>query len=155
MAIVIGAVVVLAAPLIVWRERWLHAWQWWQSALFFLGWFCVGIPAVAVSAGAATGDTYAKVAAQNVISHVALARSTPFVRVSAVIVSPSEHATGATLDVPYQGETFDYAVNFAGVTRFGDVLYCQAMVSLYREKAPRRVAAEVSARIRGTCSARS
>ncbi len=155
MAIVLGAVVVLAVPILVWRERWLHGWRWWQSALFLIGWFCVVIPAVAVSAGAATGDTYAKVAAEDVISHMAFARSTPFVRVSAVVVSPSEHTAGSTLDAPYQGQTFDYEVSFAGVTRSADVLHCRTVVSLFREQARRGVAAEVSARLRGTCRTRS
>ncbi|CAM3736817.1 hypothetical protein ACXYTP_19070 [Tsukamurella ocularis] len=152
--VVVGAaMLLLIGPIMVWKERWVAAWQWWKSVLFFVGFFCIAIPVVAGGADAILGDNHAKVDADGVVAQVLSARPSPVTRATAIVVQPSEHVAGSTLDVPYQGEGLDYLVDFAAVTGAGRAVQCRATLSLYREQAPRGRSAPVSARMKGGCRA--
>ncbi|BDD83495.1 hypothetical protein TPB0596_32580 [Tsukamurella pulmonis] len=151
--VIVAAMLLLIGPLIVWKERWVSAWRWWQSVLFFVGFFCIAIPVVAGGADAILGDNHAKVDADGVVAQVLSARPSSVTRATAIVVQPFEHLAGSTLDVPYQGEGIDYLVDFAAVSRAGSAVQCRATLSLYREQTPRGRSAPVFARLKGGCRA--
>lgn len=144
------AMVILFVPFYWWKERRARAWRWWRSTLFVAGWFCVVLPVVALTAGGIIGDTYAKadadaVVAQVIAAHSAVAPTAP------VVVEQSENAKGSILDVPYQGDQFDYRIRYAAAAQGGPAVQCRVVLSLFRQKAPRGRTAPVFARISGDC----
>ncbi len=145
------AMLLLIVPILVWKERWVTTWRWWQSVLFFVGFFCIAIPVVGGGAGAIVGDNHAKIRADDVVAQVLSTRGISIARTMPVQVEPSEHAAGLVLDVPYRGESIVYRVGFAGVTGAGGAVRCRANLSLFREQTSRGRSAPVSARITGDC----
>ncbi|CAM3260584.1 hypothetical protein [Tsukamurella hominis] len=145
------ALLLLIVPIMVWKERWVTAWRWWKSVLFFAGFFCIGIPVVAGGAGAILGDNHAKVDADDVVAQVLSANPSPVTRATRVLVEPSENVAGSVLDVPYKGERLDYRVDVTGVARLGGAVRCRSTLSLRREDTPRGRSAPVSARMTGDC----
>ncbi len=145
------AMLMLIVPIWVWKDRWFRAWRWWKSVLFFVVWFCVVLPVGALVAGGIIGDTYAKTEADGVVAQVLAGSPAGVSNPTRVVVAPSDHAAGAVLDVPYQGDSIDYQVDFAGTAAAGRTVQCHVTVSLYRQKAPRGRAAPVLARMSGGC----
>ncbi|MGC5027193.1 hypothetical protein ACLQ3K_20805 [Tsukamurella sp. DT100] len=147
----VAAMLLLIVPAMVWKERWVTAWRWWKSVLFFIGFFCIGIPVVAGGAGLIVGDTYAKADADDVVAQVLSANSSPVTRATRVLVEPSENVAGSVLDVPYKGERLDYRVEVTGVARLGGAVRCRSTLSLRRDDTSTGKSAPVSARVTGDC----
>ncbi|OPX06395.1 hypothetical protein B1964_28690 [Gordonia sp. i37] len=125
-------------PIYLWKFRWVRAWRWWQSVLFFGGWFCALIPLIVVVVGQLTGDSQARMDAKTVLVQVLNSSGSIVVVGPPVTVEPSGHSDGSTIDIPYQGEQLDYTIDFRTTTVLGAGAPCRVKLSLSTKAVGRR-----------------
>ncbi|MGX9297026.1 hypothetical protein [Tsukamurella paurometabola] len=143
---VVVGIAVAFLPIVVWKARWAERWQWWKSVLFFVAWFCVGVPIAAVIAG----DTHSSAHADDVLTR-ALTAQPAVLQPGSVVVEQSDHSAGTSMHAPYQGEETDYTVAFS-VIAADRLSRCEGTVTLKRNNAPRGRNAPVFARLRANCA---
>lgn len=148
--LLVGAIILLVAPLYWWKEHRATTWRWWKSVLFVVVWLCALLP-VAIGIGNLTGDNHATADVDGVVAQVAATAPAMIGSPAAgTLVEPSEQATRSTLYLPYQGEEFSYTVEFTAFGPQGPA-QCHGRLWVRRDAAARGQHASVFGRFVGLC----